>query len=218
MKEYRDLTISGSREALLATVSEIEKLLNDGWSRDKQTEEKNPRLTPDDLMFCFTCSPTTSRKSGHLVMQITSKVRDGNLWLSNIVPNGRGRLTHDEFNYIFEEFLQKFVRPAASKTGVTVIPSSGVVTIDDWFKKPTADKLRRFLALSHGDRSHWCDDERWMAFVVAARREGAKVNGDDLRRWLEEDAQCDHFWAEELAQDYQRFLEIRKFEEQLQEA
>jgi hypothetical protein len=120
MKAFRDLTISGTRERLIATVEEIEKALNDGWKRNKQIEEQTrPRahLEPDQLVFCFTCTTTTSRKGALLVLMSNS---EDNLWLTNIVPDELGRLTPDEFNYILEEFVQKFARPAADKTGVTV--------------------------------------------------------------------------------------------------
>ncbi|MCI0376532.1 MAG: hypothetical protein L0215_02885 [Gemmataceae bacterium] len=209
MKEYRDLTISGPGDVLIATVAEIEKELNDGWQRNKQIEEKGrPRagLTPDQLRFCFTCAPTTSRKGALLVLMNN---RADNLWLTNIVPDELGKLTPDEFNYILEEFLQKFVRPAAAKTGATIATSNGVVSIDDWFAKETADKLRRFLDLSHGGTSHPDDHKRWMEFLVSAQNEGAEVRGDLLRRWLIEDAGCDEYVAEELASEYQT---IRDYE------
>lgn len=211
MKEYRDLTISGTRERLIATVAEIEKGLNDGWKRNKQIEEKDRAqacLTPDQLRFCFTCTPTTSRKGALMVLMSNP---DGNLWLPNIVPDKLGRLTHDEFNYIFEEFVKKFARPAADKTGVTIETSSGVVTIDDWFSTATAEKLRRFLALSHGDTSRREDYELWKAFLVSAHREDAKVHGDLLRRWLKEDAGCDEYYADKLASEYQSSQEILEY-------
>jgi len=218
MKEYRDLTISGTREQLLATVVEIETALNDGWQRNKQREEETrPRtgLTPDQLIFCFTCTPTISRKGALLALMSNP---EDNLRLTNIVPDELGQLTYDEFNYILEEFLQKFARPAAAKTGVTIETSSGVVTIDDWFSPETAEKLRHFLKLSNGSRSRPDDDERWMAFLVSAHREDAKVHGDQLRRWLEEDARCKEYRAENLASDYERSREILSFEEQYQGA
>jgi len=217
MKEYRDLTISGTRERLIATVADIENALNDGWKRNKQIEvEGRARagLKPAQLRFCFTCTPTTSRKGALLVLMSNP---EDNLCLTNIVPDELGRLTHDEFNYILEEFLQKFARPAAARTGVTIETSSGVVTIDDWFSTETAEKLRRFLELSRGSKSRPEDDELWKAFLVSAHREDAKVHGELLRRWLEEDAGC-KYYADELASDYQRSQEILTFEEQYQGA
>lgn len=211
MKEYREMTISGPREALVATVAEIEKALNDGWKRNKQIEEKNREragLTTDQLRFCFTCTPTTSRKGALLVLMSNP---EDNLRLTNIVPDEMGRLTHDEFNYILEEFLQKFARPVAAKTGVTIETSSGVVTIDDWFSPETAGKLRRFLELSDGSTSRSEDYELWKAFLVSAHREDAKVHGDLLRRWLEEDAGCDEYYADKLASEYQSSQEILEY-------
>jgi hypothetical protein len=218
MKDYREMTISGPQDLLVATVAEIEKSLNDGWERNRQTEEKSrPQagLSSDALCFCFTCAPNACRRGALLVLMSN---RDGNLWLSNIVPNEMGRLTYDEFNYIFEEFLQKFAKSAAAKTGVAIRASSGVVTLEDWFSPATANKLRRFLTLSHGSTIRTDDRERWMEFLIAAHREGAEVHGDVLRRWLEEDARCDEDDADDLARDYQRSQEILNFEEQYQGA
>lgn len=218
MKDYRDLTISGTRERLVATLAEIEKAMNDGWKRNKQIEEEfraPAGLTTGQTAFCFTCTATTCRKAAHLLLLNNA---DGALRLTNIVPHEYGQLTHDEFNYILEEFLKKFVRPAADKTAVTVETSSGVVTIDDWFSAETAEKLRHFLKLTHGSTSRPDDYELWMAFLVSAHREGAKVHGDRFRRWLEEDARCGEFRAERLASDYQRSQDLLSFEEHYQGA
>ena len=211
MKEYRDLTISGTRERLIATIGEIEKALNDGWKRNKEIEEKGREragLTPDQLRFCFKCTPTSSRKGALLVLMSN---REDNLRLSNIVPDELGQLTHDEFNYILDEFLRKFARPAAARTGVTIETSSGIVTIDDWFSTGTAAKLRRFLELTHGSTSRPEDYELWKAFLVSAHRDDAKVHGDLLGRWLKEDAHCDEYYADKLASEYQSSQEILEY-------
>jgi hypothetical protein len=54
-----------------------------------------------------------------------------------------------------------------------------------------------------------------MEFVVAARREGAQVHGDVLRRWLEEDAGLPDFHAERLAFEYQTIKEYERSREVL---
>jgi hypothetical protein len=211
MKVYRDLTISGARESLIGTIAEIETTLNDGWKRNKQIEEENRAragLTPEQLRFCFTCTPTTSRKGALLVLMSDP---EDNLRLTNIVPEELGRLTHDEFNYILEEFLQKFAGPAASKTGVKIETSSGVVSIADWFSAETAEKLRHFLKRTHGSTSLPEDYELWKAFLVSAHCDGAKVHGDLLRRWLTEDGGCDEYCADRLASEYQFSQEILEY-------
>jgi hypothetical protein len=213
MKEFRDLTISGTREQLVATVAEIENALSDGWKRNKQIEEEGKAragLTPDQLRFCFKCTSTASRKAALLVLMSN---REDNLWLSNIVPDETGQLTYDQFNYILEEFVQRFAGPAAAKTGVTIETSSGVVTIDNWFSAETAKKLRRFLERSHGNTSRPEDYDLWKAFLVSAHREDAKVHGDLLRRWLKEDADCDEYSADQLASEYQSSQEILEYAE-----
>ncbi len=218
MKDYRELTMSGLRDLLVATVAEIEKTLSDGWSRNQQVENKirpGARLRPDDLCFCFECGPTACRRGASLVLM---RDRNGNLSLSNIVPDKLGRLTYDEFNYILEEFLQKFAKPAAAKTGVAIEVTSGVVTIDDWFSKETADKLRHFLTLSHGNTIRTDDHERWMDFLISAHRESAQVHGDVLARWLEEDARCDEVDANHLGIEYQRSQELLRYQGQYQGA
>ncbi len=211
MKEYRELTITGTRERLIAMVAEIEKALNDGWKRNQQIEEEGRAragLRSGHLRFCFKCTPTTIRKGALLVLMSN---REDNLGLTNIVPDELGQLTHDEFNCILDEFLQKFARPAAAKTGVSIETSSGVVTIDDWFSAETAQKLRRFLKMSHGSTSHPEDYKLWKEFLVLAHRENAKVHGDLLRRWLKEDAGCNEYYADKLASEYQSSQEILEY-------
>jgi hypothetical protein len=211
MKDYRDLTISGTRDQLVATAAEIEKILNDGWKRKNQIEEDTrPRsgLAPDQMIFCFACTATPSRKGALLVLMSN---REDNPRLTNIVPDEMGRLSYDEFNYILEEFLKKFARPAADRMGATVETSSGVVTIEDWFHPETAEKLRRFLIRSHGNTNRTEDYRLWMAFLVSAHRENAKVHGDLLRRWLKEDAGLYEDVADQLASEYQSSQEILEY-------
>lgn len=218
MKAYRNLTISGSRDQLLAAAAEIEAMLIDGWARNKVYEENMSQsaLLSAELCFCFSCSPTTARRGAFLALMSN---RAGNLSLANIVPNERERLSCDEFNYIVEEFLEKFAKPAAARAGATINVSSGVVSIDDWFSKDTGAKLRRFLQRpGRGATSHPEDDKLWKSFLVSAHREHATVHADLLRRWLEEDAGCDQYRALELASDYERSREILSFEEQYQGA
>lgn len=213
MKEYRDLTLSGPRDVLIATVAEIEKKLNDGWQRNKQKEEevREPAgLTPDQLLFCFSCSQADSRMAAILMLMSD---RDDNLSLTNIVPDEFGQLTHDEFNYILDEFFRKYAEPAAAKTGAKIDSSSGVVTIDEWFSKGTADKLRRFLNATGGSTNHPSDHRRWMEFLVAAQNDRASVSGDLLRRWLIEDAGCDEYRAQELASEYQTIQDYERSKE-----
>jgi hypothetical protein len=214
MKEYRDLTISGSRDVLLATVAEIEKNLNEGWMRDRKVEDEGLErafLTKDELRFCFRCAPTSSRKGALLVLMSHPENPEDSLWLSNIVPDEFGQFTHDEFNYILEEFLHRFARSAAAKAGATIEASTGIIGLEDWFSKETADKLRRFLSETGGSTSHPTDYGLWMDFVAAARREEASVHVDLLRRWLEEDAGCDEYRASKLANEYQVIKEYVEF-------
>ncbi len=218
MKAYRTLTISGTYEILVATIAEIENRLNNGWQRNKQIEEdgRNPAgLAPEQLRYCFKCEPTPSRK-GALVVLMSDP--NDNLQLTNIVPDELGQLTFDEFNSILEEFVQKFVRPAIAKTGAELETSSGIVTIDDWFTRETAEKLRRFLKLTHGSTSHPEDEKLWNSFLVSADRENADVHGDLLRRWLKEDAGIHEHYADQLASDYQRLKEFLMYKEQFQGA
>ncbi len=213
MKVFREFTISGSRETLVATIAEIEKKLSDGWKRNREVEEHLDQdgLANVDLRFCFTCEPLGSRKGARLMLMSSP---DENLRLVNIVPNEFGQLTHDEFNAILEEFAVKFAKPAAATTGALIELSNDIVTLEDWFSRTTAEKLRRFLAVTRGSTSHPSDDLRWKAFLIAAHREDAQVHGDLLRRWLEEDAGCSEYVAQRLASEYQFSQEIFRFAEE----
>lgn len=211
MKVYRNLTIAAPREVLVATISAIEQALTGGWSRNQQIEEEGRAragLTLSQLRYCFKCTPTLQRKGALLVLMSNA---EGNLWMSNIVPDEVGQLTPDEFNSILEEFLEKFARPAATKTRATIETSSDTATIDDWFSTETAAKLRRFVQLTRGSTSHLDDYKLWMAFLVAAHSEGAQVPEGLLQQWLVEGAGCDEYRAQKLTSQYRFSQDIMNY-------
>src|SRR6266516_3035653 len=54
---YRDLFIRGSADQVAAVVEEIDRSLADGWSRDRETEERmRARVAGAKPPVCFACA------------------------------------------------------------------------------------------------------------------------------------------------------------------
>jgi len=69
-------------------------------------------------MYCFSCSELEPRRACNLWLGDASDY--GRLSVSNIIPKSVSQLSYDEYNYILEEFYQRFVLPASQNLKVEV--------------------------------------------------------------------------------------------------
>src|SRR5437867_1302481 len=98
MEVYRDLFIRGSADQIAAAVDEIDQSLADGWSRDRETEER----MRTGVMFtrhpiCFACNVTPGRPAATVFL--TERI-SGTLSVSNVVPKELEQLSYREYNVI----------------------------------------------------------------------------------------------------------------------
>ncbi len=198
---FRDLVFRGTRPVLEQFISEIEHLLDNGWTRDyaREGEVRTPAL---GRMYCFVCTAAGWRPASELFL-VNS---DGDLYVSNVLSDSA--LTYDQYNAIVQEFHDRFAVPAARSAGVSVDLGEADFRIEDFLDPRTAKLLRSFSALANRSILHPLDRERWNQFVTAAHREGTKLSASMLRRWLIEEEKWSEDVASSLAVEYERAREL----------
>src|SRR4051812_30512167 len=98
MQIFRDLFIRGPSERRAAALAEIERSLNDGWFRDRETEGRLASIAfPAGESFCFGCFGEGGRPAATVIL--TSKDPDM-LVVSNVIPHARRRLDHEQYNRV----------------------------------------------------------------------------------------------------------------------
>ncbi len=212
MEIFRDLYISVEPDRMAATADLIERSPPPGWTRDRAAEGRAraaPVLRPRPT-FCFNCSPEGRRPAA---MVILTQKDAGTFFVSNILPTVKHQLDHGEYNAILEDFYDRVIRPYTASAGMVATLTAGEVDLEHWMSHETAELLRRFSACANRGTgsSHPADRDRWNAFVVAAHREGSRMDAADLRRWLLEVDGWPPEVADQLALEYEYGRELLGF-------
>lgn len=199
MKEFRDLKLFGSLEKLKLAIKGIEKILDNDWYREKEKVNYQLGINP---MYCFICSETNKRRACGLYL---AESKDGYLYVSNIVPRKVGELSHDEYNYVLEEFHQRFVMPVSQELDIRVIFNGAERSVDNSMSSELASLLRTFSACANKSTgaSHPLDKKRWYAFLTTAHKEKSLLDAFTLRRLLIEEEDWFEDIASELANEYE---------------
>ncbi len=213
MKVFRDLFLRGDPERLLATMEEVERQLTDGWSREAETEENLRAMAlRGEPTYCFACEQKERRPAA--VVFITQK-EPSLFYVPNIIPKDRRELSLDEYNQILAEFTDRFVRPAADQSGVHVELTDTQADLSSWLSPAAAQKLRAFSAAADRNTgaSQPRDHDRWMDFILAAHRDGSRLDAHTLLRWLIEVENWPPDVAQRLAVEYEFGREVLAFSE-----
>jgi hypothetical protein len=203
VKTFRNLTVEcGSASKgpeIKSLVDAMMPLLDHGWRRDTKREQE---LKSDHSLqlYCFACSRKNRRKAARLFLGSS----DGQIRVTNIVPDEVNQLSHDEYNLIICEFSQLFVKPAAETLGYRIVLTEDEERIDDFLTPRTGELLRAYSAGSHkGQSSLPAERVTWLQFLIAAHRENAKLDGYRLKRWLTEEERWWEDSASEAADEYE---------------
>jgi hypothetical protein len=146
-------------------------------------------------------------------MVILTQKDAGTFFVSNIIPTVKVQLGQGEYNAILEDFYDRVIRPYTEPAGVTASLTDGEVDLEHWMSHETAELLRQFSACANKGTgsSHPADRDRWNAFVVAAHRDGSRMDDTDLRRWLVEVDGWLPEVADQLAVEYEYGRELLAF-------
>lgn len=98
----------------------------------------------------------------------------------NIVPEELIQIPKDQYVALLREFDSLIAEPAALEVGGMTAMETDKRTLEDYFSPEAVRLLETFCKTSNvGDLgSHPSDQEKWMAFLLHAYRDGAKVHCD----------------------------------------
>lgn len=211
MQVFRELFIMGSSEHLAATVAEVERSLTGGWTRDRAEEERmRPLATRGQPTCCFSRAKEEGRPAATVFL---TEKKPGTWYASNVIPRSKHQLSYDEYNDILGEFCDRFVRPAADRTGARVDLTTTRADLEHWLPTAAAEKLRAFAATANKSTgaAHPRDRERWNDFVMAAHEGRGRLDSSTLRRWLIEIEGWPVEVADQLAGEFEFGQELLAF-------
>ncbi|WP_283756401.1 hypothetical protein [Roseofilum casamattae] len=207
----------GSSQEQKNAIALIERNLKDGWSTEPEmATQTTSRFLPrgGKKYIVFSCSANTSRRAATLWL-----IPDENdyLYVCNIVPSKGGHLSEDEYNVILEEFLTKFVEPAALELNIQVITTPSERTIDNAMSPEMSELLKRFSdgANKSSGGTHPYDERRFFNFIIQAHQEKSLLDETKLcgllmeDDWSEEDARelsSKYCFSRDLLNHYERSL------------
>lgn len=199
MKIVRDLKLIGSANEQKKLIDLIEQKLSNGWSRDRERETELKFQSGYDYII-FTCSRTASRPA--VILNFVTD-ENGYLYMSSLVPKELGELSKDHHNAVLEEFLTRFVEPAAKGLEIRIITTSDEQTIDNTMSPEMAQLLKQFSAAANktSGGTHPLDERRFFDFIVQAHQEKSLLDETDLRELLVSDG-WPNTQAQELSSKY----------------
>jgi hypothetical protein len=183
-KVFRRLTVYGDPEVFDALIPGIESRLTDGWSRDRESEQRLRGDGGQSRFFLFACRASTSGSAVKLTM-----CADGRrLSVTNVMLQDYGRLSCAEYNMILVEFYLRFLHTASSEAGLATELSSDERSFEEAFGWTAAQLLKRFSVLANRSSAHPADRRRWMDFLIHLHRQPDRdYDFGLLAKWLIED-------------------------------
>lgn len=209
MEVFRELVVRGSESLIEALVTAVTDALPEGWIRDVDAERRLASFGgtfAGSKGFAFSrLSNETGPSAGMLLLY-----EDGELKVANIVPHEKSELSIAEYNAVLGEFERFALRPAAERLGLPLETTAPVADATAWMSPAAAELLRSFSVLANKSTgaAHPLDRRRWHKFMIAAHREGARLDGWTLRRLLSEELGWSSDRAGDLAEEYELAREL----------
>jgi len=194
MQVWRDLKLIGKASEQEKLIDFIEQQLSHGWTRNREREADIKSRSGYDKIV-FSCSETGSRPAAELSF-FTDE--EGYLCVSNIVPKDPPNLEKDVYNAILEEFLTRFVEPAANGLDIQIVITPAELTIENAMSSEMARLLKQFSAAANqsSGATHPLDAGRFFDFIIQAHREESSLDETRLGGLLMEEG-----WSDKHAVD-----------------
>lgn len=195
IEKFRELYIKVDREDSDAFAAAVDAALSDGWVHAHKAEEDARRHdVPEAEWFYY----VRDDREGREPVLLAIYRRDAEtLYVSNVVPLARFRLTHEQYNGAVQEFSDKVLSRVKAKFSFAFMLSSDQVGLDLLMSPEAFEQLKQFSRTANKSTgsSHPSDRREWFAFLVTLHRTGHKVDADALVRWLTEEEK----WPGEVA-------------------
>ncbi len=184
-KVFRDLTVYGDPEVLDPLIPAIESRLADGWSRDRESEQRLGGGGGQSRFFLFARSASAERPAVALAMCAEGR----RLSVTNVMPGDPGRLSCAQYNSILVEFYLKFLQPATAEAGLPIELSPDERSFEREYGREGTRLLKRFSVLANKSITHPADQRRWMDFLIHLHhhRPNRDYGFGLLAKWLIED-------------------------------
>jgi hypothetical protein len=118
------------------------------------------------------------------------------LFVSNIVPQGKRVLTDDEYNLILSDFEANVLLPASKDLELDVALVRKRVRLEVSLSPEAVRRLEAFSADAKKENLGRQDHQRWREFVVQAHLERAAIDPMLLDQWF-----ADQGWSEAKRQE-----------------
>lgn len=177
---FRDLTLFADVGRLDEVAAAITERLDGTWRRATERDESDLNRGMVDWRVFERIAE--GERPGALLFLVPNQ-DENHLYVSNIVPTKGHSLGVDNYNRILLEFTQRFVRPVADDRAISCELTDEWVDFAGDLGGTAFDGLTAATAFPNG--THPGDVERWMRFILIARREALAVDLVLLARWLE---------------------------------
>ena len=200
LKRFRELEFYGNHNLFIRLIERIEEKLSDEWSRSRE-DENHIVNNLSSVPYCFRCIKSSERESALLWMMEkyyeTPSKDYQTLYVANIVPIEQQQLDYDQYNYILNEFYERFAQSAANELQIESKLTPDEEGIDNWFSPIVEEKLTKFsrLANKNTGNSHPSDEQRWLDFIVTSHQNNSSISSEILQRWLTEIEK----WSDEVS-------------------
>jgi len=186
----RDLTVRGTAEEIEALIDRMTAAARTPWARSPEGEAN----IGDDRYRIFARESDAAVPAVGVAMHLEPE----GVQIVNIVPHDIGHLGTSVYNAVLHQFLEDLVQPAADALSLAVITSLPRTSLAAEIGPDTAELLARFsdAANQSTGSSHPADFKRWATFLVAAHRNGKRVDTGLLQATLREQG-----WPAERASD-----------------
>ena len=183
MKTFRNLYIHLNGVDLAIFVKNLENELKAPWIRRRDKENEIPSIVINPI--CLEVQKGSAVVPS--VLFIFQKDKE-TLWVSNIVPTEKAKLTYEQYNSVLENFHENVVVPAIQGTSITTNLTSDQISIGGVTGEEVEKALVDFSDLANKSTgiSHPLDNKRWLEFLVLAHEASSNLDPDIITRTLVE--------------------------------
>lgn len=177
---FRDLTLHTEAGQLDEIAAALTERLDQPWRR--ATERDKNEFNGGMVEWRVFERLADDERPGALLFLAPNRGED-HLYVPNIVPTQGHSLGGENYNEILVEFTNRFARPVADARAIRCVLTSDWVDFAENLSETAFKAIVAAAIFPNG--THPSDRERWMRFILTARKEALDIDLVLLARWLE---------------------------------